>query len=154
MQRSLTAKHGSTLLGFCAVLGGAALLSATLQPAAAGSPAVPLGGIPGIGPGTGVDVYIPNPDAQPPIAWSQGTEPPPPQGDYGGGFIQYLITGNETRPRPRPEAPRPTTPRSSRRSSPRAGVRADATVPISPPMPDRRRAMARPSGPHGRAPCR
>ena len=80
MYRSLTARHGTTLIGLCALIGGAALLSGGVQPAFAGSPAVPLGGIPGIGPGTGVDVYIPNPDAQPPIAWSQGTEPPPPQG--------------------------------------------------------------------------
>lgn len=64
----------------------------------------------GIGPGTGVDVYIPNPDPQTPIAWSQGTEPPPPQGDYGGGFLQYMITGNETRPSPHPRVPPPYYP--------------------------------------------
>ena len=110
MHRSLTAKHGTTLIGLCALIGGATILSGVLQPALAHSPAVPLGGIPGIGPGTGVDVYIPNPDAQPPIAWSQGTEPPPPQGDYGGGFVQYLITGNESRPQPRPNVPPPYYP--------------------------------------------
>ena len=110
MHRRLTAKHGTTLIGLCALIGGATLLSGALQPALAGAPAVPLGGIPGIGPGTGVDVYVPNPDAQPPIAWSQGTEPPPPQGDYGGGFIQYMITGNESRPRPSPNVPPPYYP--------------------------------------------
>ncbi|MBE7247288.1 MAG: L,D-transpeptidase family protein [Actinomycetospora chiangmaiensis] len=55
--------------------------------------------IPGVGLGTpGVDTYIENPDPQPPVVWSQGTAAPPPQGDYGGGFIQYMITGSERRP--------------------------------------------------------
>jgi lipoprotein-anchoring transpeptidase ErfK/SrfK len=59
--------------------------------------------IPGIGPGTrGVDAYVPNPDQQPPVYWSQGTAPPPqqPAQDYGGGFLQYVITGTERRPLP------------------------------------------------------
>ncbi len=90
--------------GVAAVVAGVLSFAAYPDPAAAGSR------IPGIGPGTGVDVYIPNPDAQPPVAWSQGTEPPPPQGDYGGGFLQYMITGNETRPAPTPRVPPPYYP--------------------------------------------
>ena len=92
-----------------ALLGLVALAAATGGAKAGGSP-VHAAGIPGIGPGTGVDVYIPNPDPQTPIAWSQGTEPPPPQGDYGGGTLQYMITGNETRPAPHPRVPPPYYP--------------------------------------------
>jgi len=88
-----------------ALLGLACLAAATTGGAEAGQRRIA-----GIGPGTGVDVYIPNPDPQTPIAWSQGTEPPPPQGDYGGGFLQYMITGNETRPVPHPRVPPPYYP--------------------------------------------
>ena len=88
-----------------ALLGLACLAAATAGSAEAGQRRTA-----GIGPGTGVDVYIPNPDPQTPIAWSQGTEPPPPQGDYGGGFLQYVITGNETRPVPHPRVPPPYYP--------------------------------------------
>ena len=56
--------------------------------------------IPGVGEGSSVDTYLPNPDPQPPVVWSQGTEPPPPQADLGGGFLQYLVTGTERRPVP------------------------------------------------------
>ena len=93
-----------------ALLGLAALTAASAGGARAGSARPHAVGIPGIGPGTGVDVYIPNPDPQTPIAWSQGTEPPPPQGDYGGGTLQYMITGNETRPAPHPRIPPPYFP--------------------------------------------
>ena len=90
------------------IVPGVVALVATLaagQASAAGSFSRPgTGSIPG------VDVYIPNPDPQTPVAWSQGTSPPPPQGDYGGGFLQYLITGNETRPAPRPRVPPPYYP--------------------------------------------
>ena len=56
--------------------------------------------IPGVGPSNGVDVYVRNPDPQPPIYWSQGTAPPPPQPtqDFGGGFLQYMLTGSDERP--------------------------------------------------------
>ena len=103
MKRRIIAKHGRAK-GVAAAITTMMALAGATDPAAAGSH------IPGIGPGTGVDVYIPNPDAQPPIAWSQGTEPPPPQGDYGGGFLQYMITGNETRPVPTPRVPPPYYP--------------------------------------------
>ncbi len=103
MKRRIIARHGRAKRVAAAITTVLALAGAT-DPAAAGSR------IPGIGPGTGVDVYLPNPDAQPPIAWSQGTEPPPPQGDYGGGFLQYMITGNETRPVPTPRVPPPYYP--------------------------------------------
>jgi lipoprotein-anchoring transpeptidase ErfK/SrfK len=93
-----------------ALLGLAALTAASAGGARAGDYGRHGAGIPGIGPGTGVDVYIPNPDEQTPIAWSQGTEPPPPQGDYGGGTLQYMITGNETRPVPHPRVPPPYFP--------------------------------------------
>ncbi len=93
-----------------ALLGLAALSAASAGGAKAGGYRPHASGIPGIGPGTGVDVYIPNPDPQTPVAWSQGTEPPPPQGDYGGGTLQYLITGNETRPVPHPRVPPPYYP--------------------------------------------
>ena len=84
-----------------AMFGVAVAAAALAGPAAAGSYGAPRV-IPGIGEGSSVDVYVDNPDAQPPVAWSQGTAPPPPQGDYGGGFLQYLITGTEQRPaRPR-----------------------------------------------------
>ncbi len=79
-------------------LGLAAVAALWVGPAAAGgdySPRV----IAGMGPASGVDVYIRNPDRQPPVYWSQGTEPPPAQGsDYGGGFLQYILTGTEQRP--------------------------------------------------------
>ena len=93
-----------------ALLGLVALAAASTGGAKAGGPGPHAQGIPGIGPGTGVDVYIPNPDPQTPIAWSQGTEPPPPQGDYGGGTLQYMITGNESRPVPHPRVPPPYFP--------------------------------------------
>ena len=97
-----------------ALLGLAALTAASAGGAKAGSEGGSerphAAGIPGIGPGTGVDVYIPNPDPQTPIAWSQGTEPPPPQGDYGGGVLQYMITGNESRPAAHPRIPPPYFP--------------------------------------------
>ena len=93
-----------------ALLGLAAIAAASAGGARAGDYGRHGAGIPGIGPGTGVDVYIPNPDAQTPIAWSQGTEPPPPQGDYGGGTLQYMITGNETRTAPHPRVPPPYFP--------------------------------------------
>ena len=93
-----------------ALLGLAAMAAASAGGARAQSPRPHAQGIPGIGPGTGVDVYIPNPDPQTPIAWSQGTEPPPPQGDYGGGVLQYMITGNESRPVPHPRIPPPYYP--------------------------------------------
>ncbi len=96
--------------GGWAVLGLAALAAASTGGARAGGSGPHAVGIPGIGPGTGVDVYIPNPDPQTPIAWSQGTEPPPPQGDYGGGVLQYMITGNESRPAPHPRIPPPYFP--------------------------------------------
>ena len=92
------------------LLGLAALSAAAPGVARAGQPVPHAVGIPGIGPGTGVDVYIPNPDEQTPIAWSQGTEPPPPQGDYGGGTLQYMITGNESRPAAHPRIPPPYFP--------------------------------------------
>ena len=83
---------------FWAIGGLVAVMAAWCGPAAAGCCGTPYV-VRGIGPGTpGVDVYIENPDPQPPIAWSQGTAPPPPQGDYGGGFIQYMLTGTERRP--------------------------------------------------------
>ena len=103
MKRRIIARCGRAT-GVAAAVTTVLAIAAVADPAAAGSR------IPGIGPGTGVDVYIPNPDAQPPIAWSQGTEPPPPQGDYGGGFLQYMITGNETRPVPTPRVPPPYYP--------------------------------------------
>ncbi len=103
MKRRIIARHGRAN-GVAAAITTMLALAGATDPAAAGSH------FPGIGPGTGVDVYIPNPDAQPPIAWSQGTEPPPPQGDYGGGFLQYMITGNETRPVPTPRVPPPYYP--------------------------------------------
>ena len=93
-----------------ALLGLVALAAASTGGAKAGGSGPHAVGIPGIGPGTGVDVYIPNPDPQTPIAWSQGTEPPPPQGDYGGGVVQYMITGNESRPVPHPRVPPPYFP--------------------------------------------
>ncbi len=89
---------------------GLVALAAANGGARAGGSRVHAAGIPGIGPGTGVDVYIPNPDPQTPVAWSQGTEPPPPQGDYGGGTLQYMITGNETRPVPHPRVAPPYYP--------------------------------------------
>ncbi len=92
------------------LLGLAALSAASSGGARAGQSVPHAVGIPGIGPGTGVDVYIPNPDEQTPIAWSQGTEPPPPQGDYGGGTLQYMITGNESRPVSHPRIPPPYFP--------------------------------------------
>ena len=92
------------------LLGLAALSAASSGGARAGQSVPHAVGIPGIGPGTGVDVYIPNPDEQTPIAWSQGTEPPPPQGDYGGGTLQYMITGNESRPAAHPRIPPPYFP--------------------------------------------
>ena len=98
------------LSGGWAILGLAALAAASTGGARAGGSGPHAVGIPGIGPGTGVDVYIPNPDPQTPIAWSQGTEPPPPQGDYGGGVLQYMITGNESRPTPHPRIPPPYFP--------------------------------------------
>ena len=103
MKRRIIARRGRAK-AVAAAITTVVVLAAVADPAAAGSR------IPGIGPGTGVDVYVPNPDAQPPIAWSQGTEPPPPQGDYGGGFLQYMITGNETRPVPPPRVPPPYYP--------------------------------------------
>ena len=103
MKRRINARHGRRN-------GVAAAITTVLALAGATSPAMAGSHIPGIGPGTGGDVYLPNPDAQPPIAWSQGTEPPPPQGDYGGGFLQYMITGNETRPVPTPRVPPPYYP--------------------------------------------
>ena len=103
MKCRIIAGHGKAK-GVAVTLAAALTLTGVADRAAAGSR------IPGIGPGTGVDVYVPNPDAQPPIAWSQGTEPPPPQGDYGGGFLQYMITGNETRPVPTPRVPPPYYP--------------------------------------------
>ena len=93
-----------------ALLGLAALTAASTGGARAGSARPHAVGIPGIGPGTGVDVYIPNPDPQTPVAWSQGTEPPPPQGDYGGGVLQYMVTGNESRPAAHPRIPPPYFP--------------------------------------------
>ena len=93
-----------------ALLGLTVLAAACAGGARAGGSGPHAVGIPGIGPGTGVDVYIPNPDGQTPIAWSQGTEPPPPQGDYGGGVLQYMITGNEARPVPHPDVPPPYFP--------------------------------------------
>ena len=93
-----------------ALLGLAALSAASSDGARAGQRVPHAVGIPGIGPGTGVDVYIPNPDEQTPIAWSQGTEPPPPQGDYRGGALQYTITGDESRPVAHPRVPPPYFP--------------------------------------------
>jgi hypothetical protein len=84
-----------------ALLGLAAMAAAWAGPAAAETfSSYPVAGM---GPRSGVDVYIENPDAQPPIYWSQGTEPPPPQPprDYGGGLLQYMLTGTELRPVPR-----------------------------------------------------
>ena len=92
------------------VLLGLALSAASSGGARAGQYVPHAVGIPGIGPGTGVDVYISNPDDQTPIAWSQGTEPPPPQGDYGGGALQYMVTGNESRPASHPRIPPPYFP--------------------------------------------
>ena len=90
-----------------ALLGAAALAVALagVRPASAGSAYGSPRVIPGMGPVSGVDVYVRNPDPQPPIVWSQGTAPPPDGvgADYGGGFIQYLLTGTERRP------PRPTS---------------------------------------------
>ena len=103
MKRRIIARHGRAK-GVVAAITTVLTLAGATDPASAGSH------IPGIGPGTRVDVYIPNPDAPPPIAWAQGTEPPPPQGDYGGGFLQYMITGNETRPVPTPRVPPPYYP--------------------------------------------
>lgn len=89
---------------FWACLGLAAAATLWINPAAAGHA---RSAFPGPGATPGVDVYIPNPDPQPPVYWSQGTEPPPAQQgvDYGGGFLQYLLTGTERRPL-RPRLPR------------------------------------------------
>lgn len=83
-----------------AFFGLAAMAAAWVGPAAAGTYSSSPKVIAGRGPRSGVDVYVENPDPQPPIYWSQGTEPPPPQPprDYGGGFLQYLLTGTEQRP--------------------------------------------------------
>ncbi len=116
--------------GLCLpLLASVIVATAAVSPAAAsdhrhrGGAAMP-GMIPG------VDVYIPNPDGQPPIAWSQGTAPPPPQGDYGGGFLQYLVTGNETRPAPHPRIPPPYYPQIA---AP-VGVRSPAIATYAAPV--------------------
>ena len=83
-----------------ALLGLAAAAAAWASPATARTYYSTTTVIRETGPRSGVDVYVENPDPQPPIYWSQGTEPPPPQPprDYGGGFLQYMLTGTEQRP--------------------------------------------------------
>ena len=130
------------------LLGLAALSAAAPGVARAGQPVPHAVGIPGIGPGTGVDVYIPNPDEQTPIAWSQGTEPPPPQGDYGGGTLQYMITGNESRPAAHPRIPPPYFPaRVAPVDGPdgRSSLATHARPPEAAVMGDDRRVVAAPA---------
>ena len=66
--------------------------------------------IPGVGEGSSVDTYLPNPDPQPPVVWSQGTEPPPPQADFGGGFWDLLAGGDRRGAAPRELIQRSLTP--------------------------------------------
>lgn len=142
MKRRIIVRHGK-VKGVAAAITTVLALAVVADPAAAGSR------FPGIGPGTGVDVYLPNPDAQPPIAWSQGTEPPPPQGDYGGGFLQYMITGNETRPVPTPRVPPPYYPQVA---APLQSARGDRTGRYAPDIASHARPPAGYAAPQGTRP--